>query len=125
MHIEICDGLSGRHFFLYLIILLHFRNKCDSKNKYTNISSYITTTLYMCSCTRNINRLSVLWSFFFCPLCCLSFYLRILITPLLSSNSSSLHKVCRISILVRKDMDVNEHGIQNIFLECREIPSFL
>jgi hypothetical protein len=56
---EICDGLSGRHFFLYLIILLHFRNKCDSKNKYTNISSYITTTLYMCSCTRNINRLSL------------------------------------------------------------------
>ena len=123
MHIEICDGLSGRHFFLYLIILLHSRNKCDSKNRYTNISSYITTTLYMCSCTRNIN---VLLSFFFCPLCCLSFfYLRILITPLLSSNTSSLHKVCRISILVRKDMDVNEHDIQNIFLEYREIPSFL
>jgi len=31
----------------------------------------------------------VLLSFFFCPLCCLSFFdLRILITPLVYSNSS-------------------------------------
>ena len=32
--------------------------------------------------------LFVLLSFSFCPLCCLSFNLRILITPLVSSNSS-------------------------------------
>jgi hypothetical protein len=39
-------------------------------------------------CVMFFRSLFVLFSFFFWPLCCLSFDLRILITPLLSSNSS-------------------------------------
>ena len=40
-------------------------------------------------CVMFCRSLYVLLSFFFWPLCCLSFDLRILITPLVSSNSSS------------------------------------
>ena len=39
-------------------------------------------------CVMFFRSLFFLWSFFFWPLCCLSFDLRILITPLVSSSSS-------------------------------------
>ena len=52
----------------------------------------------MCMLCRS---LFVLLSFFFRPLCCLSFYIRILITPLASSNTSfSSACVCSIYLLV-------------------------
>ena len=48
----------------------------------------VTQSLVLCvMCCRS---LFVFLSFFICPLCCLSFDLRILITPLVSSNSSIL-----------------------------------
>jgi hypothetical protein len=56
----------------------------------------VTRSLVLCVFCRSLFILfllaivlSVLLSFFFWPLCCLSFDLRILITPLVSSNSSS------------------------------------
>jgi hypothetical protein len=44
--------------------------------------------------------LFVLFSFFFCPLCCLSFFdLQILIIPLLSSNSSYFQEIAWCMVL--------------------------
>jgi len=49
----------------------------------------VTRSLVLCVCFRS---LFVLLSFFFLPLCCLSvFDLRILITPLISLNSSKIN----------------------------------
>ena len=49
----------------------------------------VTRSLVLCVCFVDCNLLFVLLSFFFWSLCCLSSDLRILIIPLVSSNSSS------------------------------------
>ena len=54
------------------------------------ISSGVSVTRSLIFCVVFCRSLFVLWSFLFWPLCCLSFDLRIIITPLITSSSTQL-----------------------------------
>jgi hypothetical protein len=76
------------HLLAFDLSLIHLCKCCPARDKawseHFNIILMILS--YMCMLCRS---LFVLLSFFTWPLCCLSFFnLRILITPLVSSNSS-------------------------------------
>ena len=74
--------------------------------------------------------LLVVLYFLFCPLCCLFFDTRTLITPLLSSSSSELHYVLLLCLYQARE--VNGHvflrdihlaafyGFCNCFWECSD-----
>ena len=61
-----------------------FKEHLRSPSAFSGIR--VTRSLVLCAVL--CRSLFVLLSFFFWPLCCLSFYLRILITPLVSLPSS-------------------------------------
>ena len=60
----------------------------DRKSRSLQAFSGVCVTQSLVLCVMFCKSLFGLLSFFFWPLCCLSFDLRILITPLVSSNSS-------------------------------------
>jgi hypothetical protein len=68
----------------------------------------VRVTLSVVLCVMFCRSLFVLSSFYFWPLCCLSFDLRILITPLVSSNSSSVKFVSYFGFLTLH----NKHNIR-------------
>jgi hypothetical protein len=74
----------------------------------------VTRSILSCMCIF-CRSLVVLLSFFFWPLCCLSFFdLRILITPLVSSNSS-----CQtIRHYNKNDLITKKHEVNKTIKKC-------
>jgi hypothetical protein len=58
-------------------------------SEFTTVFRRVRVAWYLVFCVMFCRSLFVLWFFFCWSLCCLSFDLRLLITPLVSSNSSS------------------------------------
>jgi hypothetical protein len=89
----------------------------DRKSRSLQVSSGVCVTQSLVLWVMFCKSLFGLLSFFFWPLCCLSFDLRILITPLVSSNSS-----------IYETGDSSSHNEKHLFpfsvcLNVRVVPS--
>jgi hypothetical protein len=120
-HVKLmCD--SGRVLFLLFVFI--FVYWCPTRFMWCNICWPFRSTHVFSGAHVAISlvfwrmfygSLFVLLWFFFCPLCCMSFFgLRLLITPLVSSNYSHLNMWCSPS------KKINNVSTENIIIQSKD-----